>query len=125
MVEIAASNEFGRRDLGIPERSFLRATIDENTATIARMQKNIHRAVMMGLYTPRQGLAIIGLYVQKLIQRKITEISEPPNAPLTQERKGRGRGPVNNPLIDTGQLRASIRHVEVLGKFERELESML
>ncbi len=44
-------------------------------------------------------------YLTRDIQNRIRHWSQPPNAPLTQQLKGR-----NNPLVNTGELRASITH---------------
>ena len=59
MVVSAAANEFGTRR--IPERSFLRATFDEERNNINRLQVRAMNRIYQGS-TVRRELPIIGLY---------------------------------------------------------------
>jgi len=110
LVKIAAIQEFGapRAPGGaIPERSFLRSTIDAEQAQIlARIDRERSRFIE-GKQDVRTALARIGEDVQGRIQKKITDLREPKNSDVTIALKKS-----SNPLIDTGQLRQSIRHVE-------------
>jgi len=113
LVNIAARNEFGVPQRRIPERSFIRSTADE-------IREEMHRRIIprelsqiyLGRETVQQALARIGEHVEAKIKQKIVDLKTPPNALATQIAKGRGIMLVDNPLIDTGQLRQSIRHVE-------------
>lgn len=103
LAGIASANEFGTADGRVPERSFLRSTVDENADTYGRM---IGRAVLRHLSGQEdidQGLAKLGARAVGDVQAKIVAIDTPPNAPSTVARKG-----ADNPLIDTGRLRQSI-----------------
>lgn len=100
---IAAVNEFGSSDGRIPERSFLRSTIDENRAKYEGQLSKVIGAVIDGKSTLRAGLNKIGVGVVGDVKRKITALKDPPNAASTIAQKGS-----DNPLIDTGRLRASI-----------------
>lgn len=100
---IAAVNEFGSNDGHVPERSFLRSTIDENrTEYEAAIARSLLRTIT-GQATLRKGLEKLGTLVAADVKRKITILEDPPNAFSTIEQKGS-----DNPLIDTGRLRASI-----------------
>ncbi len=103
LVEVAWFNEFGTKH--IPERSFIRSTTDEQRSQLAQIKKRLAIEITAGRQTVASALAILGEWMQAQIQQKITRLSEPPNAPSTVARKGS-----RNPLIDTGQLRQSIRY---------------
>ena len=103
MVVIAASNEFGTAT--IPERSYLRSTIDEGAREVAE-----DLAGALGNYLRDPGrvdlLQRLGLVGEKWVgkvKRKIIDLKLPPNAPSTIARKGS-----TNPLVDTGRLLNSI-----------------
>jgi hypothetical protein len=100
--EVATINEYG---LGVPERSFLRSWADTGAADHKATLRRIGENVIKGKGTPEQGLEQAGLKFVGEIQAKIAGGVPPPNAPSTVARKGS-----STPLIDTGQLRSSIRH---------------
>jgi hypothetical protein len=110
MVTIAAANEFGTADGHIPERSFLRSTMDEQQQKYIRQFSRLavrvtsQRGSVLGASsTLRKGLRRIGRTMQRDVQRKITVLADPPNAPSTIAAKGS-----DNPLVDTGRLRLAI-----------------
>lgn len=103
---IATINEFGSSDGRVPARSFLRSTFDERRDELRNVQRSALAKVMAGQLTAEQGLGLIGLWLSSAVKKKITDLKTPPNAPRTIARKGS-----SNPLIDTGQMRASITHV--------------
>lgn len=113
IAEIAAFNEFGTER--IPARPAHATTFDVNKG---RMQQVIGRAydqVLRGSYNARTAVGRIGAFYQSLLQETITAWSDPPNADSTQAKKGAkvAKGHmIDNPLIDTGQMVQSIRHVE-------------
>jgi len=102
-------NEFGTKT--IPERSFIRSTHDENIPEIVAMKKRL----LAQLYEKKMGvlkaLRVLGTYMKKEIQAKITSLDTPPNAPSTIARKGS-----SNPLIATGQMRQSVDYEVVVGR---------
>jgi len=103
LVLRGAVNEFGSADGRIPERSFLRSTIDENvTEYTVELAKVVNDAIT-GKTTMKRGLSLLGERVVGDIKVKIREIRTPANAPMTIKLKG-----ADNPLIDTGQMRNSI-----------------
>jgi len=103
MLMIATVHEFGAPQVNIPERSFMRTTIDEKDSEISRMIDIQIGKVIDREISGEAALGRIGEYVKNLIQRRITDISRPPNKPGTIAQKGS-----SNPLIDTGRMRASI-----------------
>lgn len=102
---IAAVNEFGSSDGHVPERSFIRSTVDEQLGTLRRIRDQALRKVVLDDLAPRKALALIGAYLQGKIQEKIASNIPPPNAPSTVSEKGS-----SGTLIDTGQLRQSITY---------------
>lgn len=101
-VELAVIQEFG---LGVPERSFLRATFDKLKDRWFKFASRVMRLVAKGKIPLERGLAIIGEKVKADVKRAITQGAgiPPPNAPSTIARKGSSR-----PLVDTGRLVGSI-----------------
>ena len=105
LLEIAAVHEFGAPDAGIPQRSFIRATIDLKRTEIEALQTSLAQRVVAGELDPSQALEQLGAKVASMCQLRIAEGIEPALKPETIARKGSSK-----PLINTGQLRASITH---------------
>lgn len=110
-VMVASVHEFGatirrkRGSITIPERSFLRTTFDEKNEEWINFFKSQLRhvfALQMDVQTlfNRLGARMVGD-----VQKKITELDAPPNAPSTIAKKGS-----SNPLIDTGSLRMRVTY---------------
>ena len=104
LLEIAAIHEFGAGP--IPQRSFIRATMDARQADIARLQEVLVGQVLDGKITPDQALALLGAKVAAWMQKTISEGIAPELKPETIARKGS-----SVPLVDTGQLKSSITYV--------------
>lgn len=108
LVEIGAAHEFGA---GVPERSFIRATIDKNQDAYREQIRKAFRATVVHAarnertWKPQNSVALkrLGARVEGDIKQYIADGIEPPNSPATIARKKSSK-----PLIDTGQLRASI-----------------
>ncbi len=101
---VAAVNEFGSDDGHVPERSFIRSTLDENRDDyFARVAVAVGKGIDEGLPVMRRELGRVGAKVVGDIQRKIKALRDPPNAPSTIAAKGS-----DNPLIDTGRLRQAM-----------------
>jgi len=105
IADIATFNEFGAPGANIPERSFIRSTMDENRQALLKLNKELFFKLAEGRMTTKRALNILGLKIVTLIRKKITDLKDPPNKPATIAHKGS-----SNPLIDTGLMRASIRH---------------
>lgn len=100
VAEIADINEFGR---GVPERPFFRRAVRNSEEDV----RELVRANIDGVSgKPNLALAeMVGETVKSAVQREITALQDPPNAPSTIARKGS-----SNPLIDEGHMRASPRY---------------
>lgn len=107
VVDIAVAHEFGAGR--VPERSFIRDTIDAQAKKYrAYLNKGIDQELAQTVQSgsvPAQSLTLkrLGLMVKGDIQKRIAQGIPPPNSPATIARKGS-----STPLINTGQLRASI-----------------
>lgn len=102
VVEIANIHEFG---LGPPQRSFVRAWVEEKRDEISKVQITYARLVSLGKLEQQTALDRMGLLFVASMQKRIAGGVPPPNADSTIARKGS-----STPLIDEGILRASIKH---------------
>jgi hypothetical protein len=112
VVDVAVTHEFGAvirtrrgKEIVIPQRSFIRATIDEHAPKLQRTAAALGQGVLIGKFQTRQALELLGQQGVGLIQQRIADGIAPPNAPSTIARKKSSK-----PLVDTGQLRGSITH---------------
>lgn len=103
VLTIAITHEFGLAVKGIPERSFIRAGFDEYQEDIISQAEELLKQVISLKIEPEYFFNGLGHIVVGFIQRYLTDLSTPPNAPYTIKMKGS-----SNPLIDSGQLRDSI-----------------
>lgn len=109
--EVATMNEFG---LGVPERSFIRAWAEEADAQCKADLRALGLAITKGAVPDAQtGLDQLGLRFVGQIQARISSGIPPENAQSTVDKKGS-----STPLINTGQLRSSVRHKVVAGEGE-------
>jgi len=96
----------------IPERSYIRSTIDENEAKyLDNYAKKLSVQIIDGNIDKYTALTIMGQKIEADIKSKIISLQSPANAPSTIRKKGS-----NNPLVNTGLLGSSIRYVVVNGK---------
>jgi hypothetical protein len=109
VADVAVFNEFGTPT--IPERPFLRDTADAIRPEMNSLADKILDRIMRGKSTIDEGLDIMGLKVQSAIKAAITNWKTPPNAPSTIAKKG-----VDNPLVDTGQMRNSIEFQKIVAE---------
>lgn len=112
MAELASVHEFGTTDGTVPERSFVRSTFDESFEEWTEFTKRLNYLVARGRISTQQAMELLGEKIQKGIQKKIGD-GDPAWPELkaeTIERKGSSK-----PLIDTGQMRQSVRY-EVVNK---------
>ena len=93
---LAMAHEFG---LGVPERSFIRDTMDKNELIYITYLKQMMGMVVAGRITKDRAIQLVGLKIQADMKNYIAAGIDPPNAPVTIARKGS-----STPLIDTGQL---------------------
>lgn len=114
LVEIAATHEFGSSDGHVPERSFIRSTLNVRIADeLAEKVTAACKLVVTGKLDADKALALLGTYAASEIKNTITmneadaygEYPYPPLADSTIAAKGS-----SVPLIDTGQLKNSITY---------------
>ena len=101
--EIAEFHEFGLGNN--PERSFIRAWVDANPGKIRTAMTRLLESVIKGKRTKEQAMNSFGQWAVGQIQKRIASGIAPPLSQVTILRKGS-----SIPLIDTGQLRASITY---------------
>lgn len=90
----------------IPARSYIRSTVDTNREQYDKKLNELLGRVVDGNLTSFDALEQLGMLVESDIKRKMTTLRTPPNAASTIRKKKS-----DNPLIDTGHLRNSIRYV--------------
>lgn len=100
-ITVAAWMEFGTGR--IPARSFVGAWFVINHTKIVETYKAQAIRYVTGKGDPRQTFGRVGAFMAAGMKQRIAEGIPPPNAPSTIAAKGSSK-----PLIDTGQLRASI-----------------
>jgi len=103
LVLIASANEFGTSDGRVPERSFIRSTVDENRTKYVKDLTKVVTDAIDGKRIPKKSLERVGARATADIQRKIVALKEPANASSTIRQKKS-----SNPLVDTGRLLQSI-----------------
>lgn len=108
LAYIASLHEFGSPGGKIPERSFIRTAIDKNEHKINNLSDGLALKILNGSVTVRGALDLIGLKVTGMIQEQITDGDYVPLAPATIRRK---KNNSDKPLIDTGHMFQSVRHV--------------
>jgi phage gpG-like protein len=99
VIEVGATHEFGSPERGIPQRSFLRSTINDEQRSYKVLFKKLSKKILEGSISKDEAMKILGLTVRNDVTSRITEGIDPP----LKSRKG-------TPLIDTGHLRQSITY---------------
>lgn len=106
LATIAAVNNFGSADGKIPARPVLGPAIEKGSPQYLRLAEVMIPKVLSGEMTMRILLEQMGQLAEGHIKQEITDLKDPPNASSTIAAKGS-----DNPLIDTGAFRQSIRYV--------------
>lgn len=123
-VLVASVHEFGAPDAGIPERSFMRSSVRENSRDYGTTWGSLLKQVVFGQMSLRTALSLMGEQARADIQQKIVDVQRPPLAPETIRQKKQGAdvaegeaikpdgsgGDTGNPLIDTGNMRQSVNY---------------
>ncbi|QDH17412.1 hypothetical protein [Swingsia samuiensis] len=102
VAAVAIWNEFGTPT--IPERPFMRQTIEKNKA---QWPKLFAAALTQAGGDFEAALDVVAERIVEQIQNEIKAFKEPPNAASTIKKKG-----FDNPLIDTGNMLRSV-HYEI------------
>jgi hypothetical protein len=111
-AQIGTFHEFGAPSVGLPQRSFLRGTLDENREKYAHLIKNGLGRVVDGKLTVAQVLGLVGERIVADVRKRIKTGIAPALKAATLRRKTRKDGAVaSTPLILTGQLLRAITWV--------------
>lgn len=105
VAEVASYHEFGR---GVPERSFIRSTVDKETSKIRQMQRRLARGVLQRKVTELRALEILGMQIASDIKATIEANVPPPLAESTKRRRKGGADVSHVALIDTGQMKNAV-----------------
>lgn len=113
ILNIAIWNHYGTRGGAsgggwggpIPERPFLENAIRSNKQKYIKGMKQGAKSVFLGSTTMAQIMSKLGILAQGDIQSEITNLSDPPNSPVTIALKGS-----SNPLVDNGNLRGAVTY---------------
>jgi len=108
-VEIGTIHEYGAPSVGIDERSFIRATLDELSAKYVQQARDFGRSVIDGKRTREQALGLFGARVCADIVARIDDGRVKPD--ISEATKARRRKKSSKPLLDTGQLKQAITYV--------------
>lgn len=124
---IAVVNEYGSPAQGIPERPFMRVAMQRNLRKYIRLNRINLVKMVRGQMTANQALGLLGEIAKGDIQTEIRTGQFKPLNPKTIAARRRARssgynqslrrkvgkktgaGPIDRPLIDTGQLIQSIQ----------------
>lgn len=104
LAQVAGAHEFG---IDVRERSFLRATSKAHGRELLRLYGQALVAEIEGDTDADRRIARAGLAATTAVRDRIDARIPPPNAPATRAAKES-----DVPLIDTGQLKGSIRAEE-------------
>jgi hypothetical protein len=104
-ADVATFHEFGTST--IPERSFIRSTLDNRRAEFVRFGKALAARALDGHITLDVALEAMGLKVSSAMRDTIRARIDPPLADETLRRKGEKKFV---PLVDTGALLNSITY---------------
>lgn len=103
---VAAVHEYGSPSQGIPERPFLRVTVDRNREKYVRLNRINLVKVVRGELSVEDALGQLGAMAAGDVQETIRRGDFAPLKPATIKRKGSSA-----PLIDEGQMIQSIHWV--------------
>lgn len=106
IATVAAVNNFGSADGTIPPRPFLAPAIDKGSPQYRRLAEIMLPKVIAGEMDMSTLLEQMGNLAEGHVKQEITDLRTPPNSKATIAAKGS-----DNPLIDSGNLRQSIRYV--------------
>lgn len=102
---VASVHEFGAPGVNIPARPFMRPTVNAKKETWVNIVKSGIPGVVTGKRTAFDVLDAVGIQGAADVQETISKVTSPPLSPITIARKGSAK-----PLIDTGQMFASVRN---------------
>lgn len=113
---VAAIHEYGAPEQNIPERSFIRGTIEAHSNEVQGFIDQQSRSVVLQKIDVKEALGRLGLFMVSLIKNRIVKEHIPPPLKESTIRAKTRDGKVGDvPLVNTGQMLNSIRHQVVMG----------
>jgi len=110
LAELMATHEFGSAKMNIPSRPVYRSTYDENIRKVRKLQVMLWSLVLAGKLSPYVAAARLGAYYEGLLKLQFTKKQFAKLSPNYKVRpSGKKVTPSSKPLIDTGNLRSSIK----------------
>lgn len=103
LVELATVHEFGSPAAKIPNRSYIRTTMDERRAEFRQMGDRLVNSLLAEQMSAKGLLTRMGIVIETAIKAKM-----PKTKALKASTIRRRIKKSDTPLVDTGQLRASI-----------------
>lgn len=97
---VAATQEFGSPEQGIPPRPFFRRMIAAKSASWGNATAKL---LIQNDYDAEKTLGLVGMGIKGQLQQSIRDLTDPPLAPATVARKG-----FDKPLVDTGHMLNSV-----------------
>jgi hypothetical protein len=108
-AELAAIHEFGAPRANIPARPFIRPTFDTRRDELVRLQTKLAKDLIAGKIDVTQAMGLLGAWGAGAIKAQVTRNGQfVPLAVATIRRKNSSK-----PLIDSGQMLASVSWVVV------------
>ena len=103
VAQVAAFNEYGTST--IPARPFMKQAWENHGNELKQACQQANNMILNGK-TAENAAAMLGAYGVRLIQEEIVDGGFAPNAPSTIRKKKS-----DTPLIDTGNMRQSVKYV--------------
>lgn len=108
---VAATNELGSPDKGIPSRPFMRMAMKEKSKEWNDKAEKVFFLAAAGKITWKQAADQIGLVIVGDVKQSITDNEFEPLADSTiAARARRSKSHTDKPLIDTSRMLTSIKH---------------
>lgn len=116
---VAAIQEFGYAEGGIPPRPFFRPTIDAQQQAWRDLVAKAVRGIPSGKRTAKQVMEALGSLAAGDIRKTIVTLESPPLAPSTIYARQHRKNPAPNssvkPLVDTRVMYPAVQHVVETG----------
>lgn len=113
---IGGVHEFGAPSVGVPERSWNRATVDAKASKYREQIRRLAARVHQGKITQDTALGQLGQIIQGDMVKRINDGIPPPLKDATIAAKTVDGKEGTTPLVDTGEFKGSITYLVRGGK---------
>ena len=107
VADVASFHEFGTEN--VVQRSFIRATVINKAPLFKKAVQGLLKGIILGSMNRERALGILGELAQAEMINTINAGISPPLAESTRRAKMVGGKAGDTPLVDSGQLKQSIR----------------